>query len=179
MFCPYCGTNIADNSVICSVCGREILIQASEQPVGKEPQSSTRTDRWFLKLIAGFAGLAALILLFAAPLVNLSRTVHVYWSTIPGIYANSFFGMLLWTTSAICLLIGMILSLCLKKVPGLFVAALCQLSVSALLIVDIFRNYPLAPITIGWGYIGSVLFSIAAMILGFFSYPAYTKYKIR
>lgn len=178
MFCPYCGTNIADNSVICSVCGREILIQASEQPVaqGKEPQSTVRTDRWFLKLIAGFAGLAAFIFLFATPLFNSSKILKMYFTTLPSLNGSMLLGVTLLVTAAICLLIGLILSLCLKKVPGLFIATLCQLVVSALLFAEAFRGYP---IFVGPGYIGSILLSIAAMILGFFSYPAYTKYKIR
>ena len=179
MFCPYCGTNIPEDSVICASCGREILVKTSEQPVAgrNEPTTSERrTDRWYFKLLAGLAGVAAFLLLFATPLVTLGGgAVEIYLGDIP---SGAFFSAFLIITAGICLLIGFILSLCLKKVPGLFIAAVAQLVVSALLLMDLFQTLSITS-AVGIGYIGSIALSIVAMVLGFLSFPAYTKYKIR
>ncbi len=177
MLCPNCQSEIPYGSIFCPSCGKN-LQTTSPGPAAhhdSEPKSDKRTDRWYLKLVAGLMGFVAFILL----LFTLFGSAGVYISSFPFTF-NAFFALLLLFTGGICLLIGFILSLCLKKVPGLFVATVAQLAVSTILMMDLFAGQMSIALSIlGFGYIACLILCIIAMVLGFCSYPAYTKYKVR
>lgn len=46
MFCKYCGASIADDSVFCSSCGKNLKSEGTTQPV-VEPEKKEIADTWF------------------------------------------------------------------------------------------------------------------------------------
>lgn len=177
MLCPNCQSEVPYGSIFCPSCGKNLQTTPPDQTAynDSEPKSDKRTDRWYLKLVAGLIGFVAFIFL----LFTLFGSAGVYISSFSFTF-SAFFALFLLFTGGICLLIGFILSLCLKKVPGLFLATVAQLVISIILVMDLFAGQMSIALSIlGFGYIACLILCILAMVLGFCSYPAYTKYKVR
>ncbi|MBQ9941942.1 MAG: zinc ribbon domain-containing protein [Christensenellaceae bacterium] len=137
----------------------------------KAAPSKGRGDRWALKLCAGFLGLFAMLAIILPPIVfKVSLETFFYWIAPWTQVAGVIFiilGVFLLFCTLVLLLLGTILSFCLKKVPGLFLAA-------AILMLGI-----LIPC---FGYAFSAWFSLLAIpltvvatVLGYCARPAYRR----
>jgi uncharacterized membrane protein YvbJ len=53
MYCGNCGNEVSEKAVFCEKCGTSLKREAPTTPLPEPPQTSPRTNRGYIKLIAG------------------------------------------------------------------------------------------------------------------------------